>query len=394
MNFNEIEHKEVAAVEDRAPEEVLEGSLSEAQHTRACEIASGGNYEKIRDTLRSEELLADEVGRVREVYGALLEGAEWMTPEDWEMLAIMDCYDKSTADHCVETYRIARDRIERFTMGDKKFSEMIEGEGIPLSEFYRACLFHDIGKCCIPHSILHNHLTDAEFGKQLCEDVFLGGKKEILADVEAAAGEKFEGEWGNSEELQEFLKTHHIHTMRFVPVREVLSEEDIAVVAMRFPEIDLETATLADLFVPHEEESERILKAQGCSTAADIAGKHHNYRNLSVRFPITTGTLGVSAALEEILALSDMEQAMSGRRAYQKRSLVSGESLPMSIILCDMIAEVQTRNMNPVITTFWVTQELATISEEERLQNPTAIAEIEQFITLHQKEIDQFLSVE
>lgn len=386
MNFNALEHENVAAAEDRAPEGALEGNSSEAQHARACEIATGGNYEEIRDTFRAEALLSGEVGRVHEVYGAALESADWMTPEDWEMLAIMDCYDKGTADHCVETYRIARDRIERFTMGDKKFSEMITGEGIPLSEFYRACLFHDIGKCCIPHSILHNHLTDADFGKQLCEDVFHGGREDILADVESAAGEKFDGERGNSDQLLEFLKTHHVHTMRFVPVREVLSAEDIAVVAARFPKIDLETATLADLLVPHEEESERILNAQGRSMAADIAGKHHNYRNLPVRFPIATGTLGVSAALEEILALSDMEQAMSAKRAYK-------EGLPMSMVLRNIISEVEIRNMNPVITTFWVTQELATISEEERLKHPTVISEIEQFITLHQREIDQFLRV-
>ncbi len=386
MNFNTSENEQALDSAEWTPRRDLESGLGEEGHARAEEIAAGGNYEEIRGTLRSEGLLTDEVERVHEVYGTALESAEWMTEGDWEMLAIMDCYDKSTADHCVETYRIARDRIERFTMGDKKFSEMITGEGIPLSEFYRACLFHDIGKCCIPHAILHNHLTDAEFGKQLCEDVFHGAKKEILADVESAAGEKFAGEWGNSEQLQDFLKTHHVHTMRFVPVREVLSEEDLAVVSMRFPEIDLETATLADLLVPHEEESERILNSEGRSTAADIAGKHHNYRNLPVRFPIATGTLGVSAALEEILALSDMEQAMSAKRAYK-------EGLPMSMVLRSIIAEVEIRKMNPVITTFWVTQELATISEEERLQNPAAIAEIEQFIAGHQGEIDQFLRI-
>jgi hypothetical protein len=261
---------------------------------------------------------------------------------------------------------------------------MIVDEGIPLSEFYRACLFHDIGKCCIPHSILRNHLTDADFGKQLCEDVFYGEQKDILADVESAAGEKFDGEWGNSEQLQEFLKTHHVHTMRFVPVREVLSAEDLAIVSVRFPEIDLETATLADLLMPHEEESERIFAAQGFSIAADIAGKHHNYRNLPVRFPIATGTLGVSAALEEILVLSDMEQAMSAPRSYK-------EGLPMSVVLQTIIAEVKTRNMNPIITTFWVTQELAAISKEERDQHPVAIADIEKFIAAHQGEIDQFV---
>lgn len=382
MHINSSESQEQFSLESRSAEEST-SEQNEKIHTRAEAIAGTGNYEEILETFRFEELMDYEVARVRESHGESLESATWMTEGDWEMLAVMDCFDKGTAHHCVETYRIAHDRIGRFTMGDKTFSEIISNEEVPLSEFYRACLFHDIGKCCIPRSILQNNLTDSEFGAQLCEDITTGDQTDLLTEIERAAGERFDGERGDTKQLKTYVSEHHIHAMRFVPAREVLSDEDLIIIAERFPEIDLRTATLADFLTPHEEESERIFVSQGFPVAAEIAGKHHNYRSLPMRYPIATGSLGVSAALEELLSLSDMEQAMSEKRSYKT-------ILPMSQVLLGMINEVESRKLNTIITTFWISQELAEISNKEREENADCIRTIERFIANHQEEVRSF----
>jgi len=248
---------------------------------RAYEVAGGGDYEKIVDTLNEEELLGDEIKRVRDRYETALENEAWMTEKDWEMLAVMDCYDERTTSHCVETLRIAQDRIERFKAGDKKFSELIVDEDVPMEEFYRACLFHDIGKCLIPRSVLNNTFFDEDFDTQFCEDVFHGGKTELLSEIEEITGKKFEGGQNDDQKLREYLRENHIHTMRYVPAVEVLDEDTMNIVRERFPDIDINKATLADLIAPHEQGSEEILRSQGFEVASNIAGRHHNYRRWS-----------------------------------------------------------------------------------------------------------------
>lgn len=356
-------------------------------HPRAFEIAGGGNYEEIADTLAKENLLAGEIERVRERYGKSLESAEWMTSKDWEMLAIMDCYDQHTARHCVETFRIAEDRIERFKAGDKKFSDLIQAEDVPLSEFFRACLFHDIGKCCIPRAILNNNLFDEDFDTQLCNDILRGGKQNILNEIEAATEHKFTGAIDSDNELREYLRANHVHTMRYVPAIEILDKSDIDVIYERFPNINLSKATLADLIKPHEESSENILRAEGYEFAADIAGRHHNYRKQPVRFPISSNVLGVTIALEELLALSDMKQALSSKRSYKN-------VLNMPLVLHDLIIEAELHEISPVITSLWIEQELALISNEEKgAYDETALLAInncKEFIKRCQPAVDNF----
>ncbi|MEK7460195.1 MAG: hypothetical protein AAB628_01450 [Patescibacteria group bacterium] len=358
-------------------------------HHRAFEIAGGGNYEEIANTLTKENLLSDEIERVRERYGKALESAKWMTAKDWEMLAIMDCYDERTADHCVETFRIAEDRIDRFKAGDRKFSKLIENENVPLAEFFRACLFHDIGKCCIPRSILNNHLSDDDFGNQLCHDILRGGKAEILADIENVTGQKFIRMSENDAPLREYLLENHIHTMRYVPAVEMLDKNDINIARERFPSIDISKATLADLLEPHEEASEKILIAEGFEIAGHIAGRHHNYRKLDMRFPVSTEVLGVTIALEELLALSDIKQALSSKRSYKN-------ALSTPLILRNLIVEAERHEISFIITSLWVEQELALISREESLSfdatSLLAMDECRNFIKKHSSSVSDFVA--
>lgn len=354
---------------------------------RAYEISGNGNYKEIESRLSQENLLTKEVLRVHERYGRALENEPWMTDHDWEMLAIMDCYDEHTAHHCVETLRIAKEKIDFFKAGDKKFSQLIEAEGVPLQEFFRACLFHDIGKCAIPRSILNNTFFDADFDSQLCKEVFDEGNTEYLARIEKVTGHVFEG-IKDTKTLHGYLREHNVHTMRYIPAIKILSEEDLTTVKERFPHLDLSQATLADILEFHEENSEKILIDQGFEIAASIAGKHHNYRNLKMRFPISTSVLNVSITLEELLTLSDIEQALSSKRSYK-------EKLEMPSLLSGLIAETGRHNINPAITSLWVEQEISRISGEDRAgynkDEILALGNCEKFVHDHQVEIDEFI---
>lgn len=177
--------------------------------------------------------------------------------------------------------------------------------------------------------------------------------------------------------------------MRYVPAVEMLSEEDISVACDRFPSLDFSKATLADILEFHEEGSENILLDQGFDVAANIAGKHHNYRKLQMRFPISTEILGVTVALEELLTLSDMKQALSAKRSYKN-------TLNSPLILHNLIFEAERHEISPVITSLWVEQELALISSEEQRdydeQTILAIHECEKFIKKHQSLVDDFVT--
>lgn len=373
------------------PEAVSTEHLNEVHDhldQRIYEITDLGDYKGIVQTLSKESLLDDAVEHVRSRYEATLESAAWMTEKDWEMLAVMDFYDEKTVRHCIETLRIAEDRIERFKAGDRKFSELIKHEGVPLQEFFRACLFHDIGKMVVPRSILNNTFFDKDFDTQLYDSIFHGGKKEFLTRIETATGHPFEG--GDDEvSLHKYLRLHHVHTMRYVPVEKILSEADLLAARNRFPEVDFSNATLADLIQIHEEGSEKILTDCGFVVAASIAGKHHNYHKTRLRFPVSTEVLSVSIALEEILALSDMKQALSSKRSYK-------DALCTPLVLRDLILEATQHDISPVTTSLWVKQEMAMIPQEEVLtyndDSLRAIDECEIYIKKHQSMVDDFVA--
>lgn len=357
---------------------------------RAFEISGEGDYTKILDTLKKEGLFENEINRVRAQYETVLDYAEWMTPDDWEMLTVMDCFDEHTAHHCVATLHIAKERIGSFKAGDKTFSELIINENVSLEDFYRACLFHDIGKCHIPRSILNNKLSDHEFDDQFCIDVLDKGQKNILNEIEQLTGNKFTEDplRSNDEALHEYLRENHIHTMRYVPAREILNDEETHLVKERFPEIDLETATLAKLIEPHEKESEEILKEHGFQISAEIAGMHHNYRKFNKRFPIGAEVLGVAGALEEILALSDMTQALTARRSYKI-------ALGTPLVLQSLIIEAERHEISTVITSLWVKQELDLIPNDIKnnynQEEKEAVQSCENFLYKNKSEVDEFI---
>lgn len=361
----------------------------ESAHLRAVELADAGGYANALERLKDEGLLSGEVGRIQETCREALEDAVWMTEADWEMLAVLHCFDEKTALHCVNTYRIAKAKIEEITLSGHHMSELVGREGVTLEQFYRACLFHDIGKCCIPRATLNNTLHDDDWDEHLCEEVLENKNATLIEKMRARLGDLPPIEEGR-EGLLAYLKDHHERAMHFVPLASVVGEEELARIVETFPDIDPREHTLADVIAKHEHVSGEILTAIGLDVEGELASQHHNYDHAPLKYPMSGMTLSLSAKWEELLKLADMTQALSSRRAYKE-----GWSIP---IVCEtLIEEVKRGDVTNILAALWIKNEFSHMDASEYGEEDlAALGRVQQFLDVMEplleeaaKEIEQ-----
>lgn len=371
---------EIPPAEDCACEVPIEGAKletgttpEEAAHLRAVEIADAGGYAAALERLREEGLLSGEVGRIQETCRESLEDAVWMTEADWEMLAVLRCFDEKTALHCVNTYRIAKAKIEEITLSGHHMSELVGREGVTLEQFYRACLFHDIGKCCIPRATLNNTLHDADWDEHLCEEVLENKNATLIEKMRARLGDLPPVEEGR-EGLLAYLKDHHERAMHFVPLASVVGEEELVRIVETFPDIDPREHTLADVIAKHEHASGEILTAVGLDVEGELASQHHNYEHSPLRYPMSGATLHLSAKWEELLKLADMTQALSAARAYK-----GGWSTP---IVCEaLLEEVKRGDVTNILAALWIKNEFSHMDVSGyNKEDLSALERVQQFL--------------
>lgn len=351
----------------------------ESAHARAVEVADVGDYDAARNAIIHEDLLPCEVARISEYYGGRLEGATWMTPEDWEMLAVLNCYDERTAEHCVNTYVLAKNKAEEIKISGWSIADLISKEGVLLEQFYRSCLFHDIGKCSIPRSLLNNTLRDAEWNERLDSEIFEKHNTKILELItQKIGGDPFPE--GGREELPKYLSAHHERAMHFVPIADVVEGEDLDRIMKTFPDIDPDTNTLADIIAKHESESGRILIANGRIIEGALAAEHHNREHRISRYPITSDTLHVSATWAEVLKLADVTQALSAARSYK-----SGWSVP---IACEKLLEEVEGDDADVLAALWINSEFAHMDVSGyTVEDLAALARVNDFLAHTEQKI-------
>ena len=275
----------------------------------AFEIAGEGylGYEHVLDTLRAEdggELLRAEVARVVKEY-SLFE-IPFLNESDEEMFAVLDLYDPGTARHCYETYQIAKERMEEEIFPGISFATILkEQEHVTLDEFYRACLFHDIGKIAVPRSIINNTMRG----------------------------------------------------VRDLPVSEFMSNDDLLEVnryGFR------SNQTMYDIIQKHEPEGGVTLRKTGHLKEAVIAEAHHNYGGkpyFEFTLPISIGTLHIHVDLSEVLHIADEKQALlSPDRSY--KGMFSMAKF-MRVVVEDTLAG----KIHPIAAYFWLTSELRRYKE-------------------------------
>jgi len=314
----------------------------------ALAICEKGDYPAIRKELEDKGLFAAEVERVKakcltadEKHN--LKEAEFLTEKDWQILTVIELYDAVTFDHSLETYHIAKEKIEKELDNGVVISNLIKEEGVSLETFYRSCLMHDVGKISIPKFILNNK-----------------------ADVEIS------------------------HRSR---LKDLLTADQIAKLLEIDPagKFSLEK-TIAEAMQVHESESKRYLEGEGYNREAFLASTHHNYGRVRIeemRFPVSHTTLHISDKISTLLRLADMESAMRQKARPYKDDM--GKVKTLYHLVEDLKADMDRGLIDPMVTELWISDEYKIrhservkhghgASVEEQAEFDMMIGKIEQFI--------------
>ncbi|MCR4330734.1 MAG: HD domain-containing protein [Patescibacteria group bacterium] len=340
------EHNQIAGFEYSNKENRAE------QERSARALAQEGNYKAITNELEKSGLFDEQIKRVQEqVFVGFL------TPENWKMLTTLELFDKSTFEHSVDTYHIARNKIEKVLDDQVIIAKLIEQEGVTLEQFYRACLFHDIGKVEIPNFLINNRLTDRDWVDILCRMVCDEHNEELSRAVMKKTGLS-SGALSDEAHLRAVLAEKHIRAVKLVPIKEALTGEEIAELEARGFSSDM---SLGKILEAHEEASERILREAQFDIEGKLVGQHHNYKGKKIdemEIPIATSSLCISASLADVMHLADVQQALEQIRSYKtKQSKIQ--------VLATLAHQAQLGYVSEYITYLWVSDEMKNVSSQE-----------------------------
>ena len=312
----------------------------------AREIIQDNDFERSSRELEQEGVLPAQVTRVMELYHSKLENAEFLTGQDWEMVTMMELYSPELVKHCIETYLLVRSKIEKIYIGGETVADVIEKERVPLDKFYRACLFHDIGKLHIPVSILDNTFTKDEWIDHIYNEVNNNPDEKTCERLGLLVGEDM-----NNVDIAEILEEKDLCYRSVLPINTVLTEEQIESLEGRGISADL---TFKEVCNSHEISSQEILEGEGLHTEALIAGQHHNYQHKPYIFPVSSKTVGVGADLSDLLHLADVEQALESGRSYKS-------SFTRLDVLDLLIKNIEKESIDKGMTALWVRSEIPDI---------------------------------
>jgi len=128
----------------------LEREANITEELEARSIAKTGNYKEIEKELKEKDLLMEQTNRVKDVLEKDDEDFSFLSNEDVKILTVLELFDKSTFEHGINTYKIAKEKTNKVLGGNIVLARLIEKEGVSMESFYRACMMHDVGKIEIP----------------------------------------------------------------------------------------------------------------------------------------------------------------------------------------------------------------------------------------------------
>ena len=296
----------------------------EIREAKARELASSGDYAQIIGSLNEIGLLEEQTERVYTKFRDNLEHSSFIGENELEMLAVVDLYSEVLSEHSVSTYEIAKNKVNRLKLGDNTLIEIIQSEDVDLDEFYRACLFHDIGKITLTHAV-HDNKIDRSSWLTLARDHGFGDKLEQGHTPDAV-----------------------------IPIHLILEEEELVELEERGISRD---ATFREIIQTHESASRNILHSLGFVKEAIIAGQHHNYNNEELVYPISSQSIGVSAHMSDLIHLADVESALGSNRAYLR------EWSHLSIL--KQLIDHAEKGMvsSKILTALWVEDEIASVED-------------------------------
>ena len=340
---------------------------------KAREIASRGDYPTIKAELIEKNLLAEEVIRVKSKYQEDLAAIDFLTEQDLEMFTIIDLYDEDLAVHSLETYRIAKGKVEKKLAFGVILVDLFAKEGVLPDQFFRACMLHDIGKVEIPNFILNNTINYQEMDAHLNRLVLVEKNQDIIDRLEARTGEK--AELNTEEQLKQFLKKYRLRPIHFVPTKLIFTEAEQEVLVERGFDLD---SSLLDIIKTHEGYSEAILAGENLPVESALAGSHHNYHGNGSPYPITIDSLHLSVDMAELIRIADMTEALTASRSYKKAKF------PLPKVLKLILDEARVGRVNTEITYLWIEDEIKKL-ESNPEDNLTTMEDLEDIAFLKEE---------
>lgn len=277
-------------------------------------------FTHILDRLREGELLASQIERVKKLFAEDLgEFENELSPAVWEMLTVMELFDPETAWHCVNTYNIAKEKVETKLFSGIVLADSFKDEGVSLEQFFVSCLLHDVGKVEVPHSVVVNKVGDSECADLLYthqEDTLLPALRLRSGDPNFVLPEIITSGTALNSYLNE---TFRIRPQDITPVRlllyEMTPEESVEVKLQLSHCGHTLESTLLDVMRTHDAYSREILENAGFRIEAILAGAHH--KNKDHTYKITIGAIQVAVDLADIIHLADVENAYMSARHYK-----------------------------------------------------------------------------
>jgi response regulator RpfG family c-di-GMP phosphodiesterase len=312
---------------------------------------------KIIEKLKQQNLLDQEVLRAKALFGDELKSfGDDFDKNCWEMLAVLNLFDEETATHCVNTFLIAKSKVEKTLWNGIILADEFKRENVKLSEFYRACVFHDIGKIEVPHSVLVNQATD-----EMCVKLLFENQEEILIPMltEKLGGGEVMPSFASEGDLFNYLSNElRVRPQALTPVKLLLDKPIPKEVIHQLNHCGCSVNdSLLKIMQTHDHYSKNILKELNFNVEGELAGAHHTHRNDDTRYNITIGTLKVTIDLADIVHLADVENAILSKRHYKPEKT----SLEVLKILSN---HSQQGLIGEDVAYIWIADEIHTINKE------------------------------
>ena len=296
--------------------------IEKEKHT-LIELLESGDLENIENFLLDEktenQAFQLEIKRVRNEYSEDLSQETFLGEKEWRILTALEIFDKATFEHCLRTFTASKEIISAHL---PNLAKEIEKEGVTLEQFYRACLFHDLGKFAIPKFILDSKYKD-EFWTSIFMDVFSRDEQdEIFMNCKPPliVPDKLRDNPNKFAELHEFFKSNQFRAVTYVPANRAFTTDDQL---KNFNETKRGingNMTLVQIFEPHEKNSKKMLKRLGYWLEAQLAGHHHNSNpseNPEIEDLVATSALQVIIEISsDAIHAIDIWDALTSKRSY------------------------------------------------------------------------------
>ena len=346
-------------------------NIRNEEENLARNIANTGNFNNIYSKLKEKGLLLYQVKRTETEYQDFLSKMEFLTAQDMELFTILELYDKELALHSINTYLLAKEKVEKTLAHDVVLVDLFTKENVSPEQFFRACLFHDIGKIEIPNFILNNS-TNEEKMNLILKDLVINRKDTAtIAKLSEISGETIKSI--GYADIENVLKKHNLRSVHVVPIKFILSQEELEIAKKRNIDTSL---TLMEIIQTHENFSAKILIDLGLKTEGVLAGSHHNYHGNGSSYNITIEKLNLNVDIAELIRLADITDALTTSRSY------NNTEVPKLEILKIIMKEVNAGKINPKLAYLWINDEVKTLETKsnqaftsEEIENLTFIKE-------------------